>query len=99
VTTSRYDPSHQLSIADADGGTVRYLQRRFLPRVDTRTVADRVVVRAAERADLLAVRTLDDAELAWFLADANDVRRPSELATPGRIVVVPVLRPGAGDAL
>ena len=99
MTTSRYDPAHPLSLTDVDGRTVRYLPRRFLPRVDGRTMADTVVVRAAERPDLLAVRTLDDAELAWCLADANGVRRPSELAEPGRVVVVPVQRPGAGDAL
>jgi hypothetical protein len=99
MTTSRYDPSRPLGLTDTEGHTVHYLPRRFLPSPDGRTVVGHVVVQPAERADLLAVRTLDDAELAWCLADANDVRRPSELATPGRVVAVPARRLGAGDGL
>jgi hypothetical protein len=65
-----------------EGNEVPFLLRRFLPRADQMAAAGRHVLRPGERVDVIAHEELGDSELAWLLADANSVQRPSDL-NPG----------------
>jgi hypothetical protein len=91
---SRYDAASPLTLSADDGRTVPYLRRRFLPRPATMTASSHFVVRAGQRHDLIAALALDDPELSWLLADANAAARPSELARPGRVIVIPGVMAG-----
>ncbi len=42
-----------------------------------------------DRIDLIANATLGDPELSWLLADANLATRPTQLAQPGLVLVIP----------
>jgi hypothetical protein len=76
---SRY---YGLALADitlADGRTVRYLRRRFLP--DPSALVTTVVFRVVDgdRLDNLSARYLGDPLAAWRIADANGVLRMEEV--------------------
>ena len=86
---SRYEPIANATMTTSDGSTITYKRMRFVP-------AEKVVARSAvkvvdgERPDLLAYRSLGDAEQFWRLCDLNLVQRPVDLtAATGRAVVVP----------
>jgi hypothetical protein len=97
---SRYPTSAPLTLPAADGRTISYLPRRFLPRPDTVPVAARFVLQAGQRTDLVAALTLNDPQLSWLLADANGAERPTDLGRPGDVIVVPGgALPGVDDAL
>jgi len=95
TSPSRYPTSVLLSLNTADGRTVSYLPRRFLPRPDAMPIGSAFVVRPGQRADVVATLTLNDAELSWLLADANGVVRPTDLGKPGDVIVVPQAIGGA----
>lgn len=68
---------------------VVYVRRRFIPALNTLTLAARHVVSAHERPDLLATKYLGDPLLYWRIADANAVLDPNEITdTPGRRVAI-----------
>jgi hypothetical protein len=94
MSISRYDLNDPLSLTAKDGRKVQYLRRRFIPPAERQTVSSRVTLSPGQRADIVAAQTLGDPELSWLLADANDVRRPSDLEFLGRPIVIPV--PGFG---
>jgi len=88
--TSRYVtlPIHHCT--DAEGRTVAYVGRRFLPQGDTLPVLATVVCKEGDRLDQFAARTLGDPTLFWRIADANNAMDPMELtAAPGRELIVP----------
>jgi hypothetical protein len=68
-----------------------YVLRRFIPQRSEIASAVEHIVESGERPELLAARTLGDAELYWRLADANAVTDPFELTdTLGARVVIPL---------
>jgi hypothetical protein len=67
---------------------IRYVRRRFLPRVDAHTALVEHRVAPGERLDLLAARYAGDPTEFWRLCDANGVLRPEELEATGRVVTV-----------
>lgn len=89
---SRYDgvAVAETTITGPDGvsRTVRYLRRRFLPRVEDHTTLVEHRVAPGERLDVIAARYLTDPTRFWLLCDANPVLRPEELEAPGRTIVV-----------
>jgi hypothetical protein len=88
--TSRYFslPVHHTD--DAEGRTLAYVGRRFLPQGDALPVLLNVTPKPGERLDQIAARTLGDSTLFWRVADANNAMRPAELTdTPGQALVVP----------
>lgn len=88
--TSRYATLPVHHYTDAEGRTVAYVGRRFLPQGDTVQVLARVVCKEGDRLDQFAARTLGDPTLFWRIADANDAMDPMELTTaPGRELIVP----------
>ena len=90
MSTSRYASVGTLVWSAPDGREIPYLNRRLLPQPGMLSILRVHVARAGERADSIAAIELGDAELSWLLADANDAMRPSELAQPGRLILIPL---------
>lgn len=82
--TSRYYPLETATLTTADGRTVAYKRRRFIPRGPDQLLAE-VVVTQGDRLDLIAAHNIGDPEQFWRICDANRVLDPRELvAHPGR---------------
>jgi nucleoid-associated protein YgaU len=100
---SRYYRSATLQYTAADGGTVTYLARRFVPQPGApnfATVAQHTVKRD-DRLDLLAAKYLGDPLIFWLICDANGAIRPNDLLrNPGRVlnITTPQGVPGAASA-
>jgi hypothetical protein len=90
TSPSRYATVGTATWTAPDGTAVPYLLRRFLPQAGQLTTLRTYLVGPADRDDRIAYTQLGDPELSWLLADANPVDRPSELAQPGRTIIVPV---------
>ena len=83
--TSRYHTVGTAQLTTADGSTVVYLERRFVPAPERFALLQEHSVAEGERLDRLAARYLGDPEQFWRLCDANGVMRPAELVEePGR---------------
>lgn len=99
--TSRYYGIETTSIKAADGRTLVYLRRRFLPPVENFALLQEHVVVDGERLDNIAAKYLDDPEAFWRIADANSAMRPDELTeTIGRRIriTLPEGLPGVSNA-
>jgi len=99
--TSRYFGIETVSMKAADGRTLVYLRRRFLPPADRFALLQEHVVVEDERLDNIAAKYLDDAEAFWRIADANSAMRPEELTeTVGRRlrITLPEGVPGVSNA-
>jgi hypothetical protein len=99
--TSRYSGIATTTLTSADGRTVVYLTRRFLPSPDSFALLQMHVVTQGERLDNIAAQYLDDPQAFWRIADANGAMRPEELTeTPGRSVriTLPAGVPGTPNA-
>jgi hypothetical protein len=85
--TSRYYGITQLNYVQADGETLAYLARRFLPPSSQFALLHTHVVVQGERLDVVAARELSDAQAFWRICDANDAVRPDDLMQPlGRVL-------------
>jgi hypothetical protein len=83
--TSRYFGLSTAAMTTADGRTVLYLTRRFLPSADQFALIQMHTVTQDERLDNIAAQYLGDPEAFWRLCDANNAMRPEELTqTMGR---------------
>jgi hypothetical protein len=71
---------------------IPYKQRRFLPSADDIQTFQEISFSAGDRLDLIAFRTLGDAEQFWRICDANiDTMHPLEMTSePGRIIRIPI---------
>ena len=99
--TSRYYGIETATMETADGTTVVYLRRRFLPSVDRFDLLLEHAVVQGERLDNIAAKYLSDPEVFWQIADANGAMRPEELTeTIGRRlrITLPEGIPGATNA-
>jgi len=76
---SRYNGIATKTYVTADGRTVAYLARRFVPPPERFTLLREHVVTEGDRLDLVAARYLGDPEAFWRVADANGAMRPAEL--------------------
>jgi hypothetical protein len=76
---SRYQGIETATLATADGRTVVYLRRRFVPSAERFTLLEEYSVTQGERLDNISARFLGDPELFWRIADANNALRPEEL--------------------
>ena len=89
--TSRYYGLDTGTMTTPDGRVVRYVQRRMLPQGDTMPLLVEVTVTQGDRLDLIAARTLGEAEQAWRISDANNAMNPFDLLSePGRVLRVPL---------
>jgi len=91
--TSRYYGLPVEVIAGAGGEPVSYLARRFLPPSSSLALLRLHLVTEGERPDTIAARELGAPDAFWRIADGNDVMRPDELVTAGRVVRI-TLPPG-----
>jgi hypothetical protein len=88
---SRYTRTEVAEFERSDGRKVAYLRRRFLPRGESLQSLVDVSVAQGDRLDLIAARTIGDAEQFWRICDANDAMDPFELtAQTGRMLKVPL---------
>jgi len=76
---SRYHGTDTASREGADGETVVYLRRRFVPPPESLATLRHHKVESGDRLDNLAAAFLGDPELFWRLADANRALHPEEL--------------------
>lgn len=76
---SRYYGVDTARITTADGKTVVYLRRRFVPQPERFALLQEHAVTQGDRLDNLAAKYLGDPEQFWRLCDANGAMRPEEL--------------------
>jgi hypothetical protein len=81
--TSRYHGIETVKIETADGKTVVYVRRRFIPPAERFTLLQEHTVTEGERLDNLTNQYLGDPEQFWQLCDANNAMHPDELETMG----------------
>ena len=99
--TSRYYGIETVTIKGADGQTIVYLKRRFVPSPDRFSLLLEHTVVEDERLDNITAKYMDDPEAFWRVADANAAMRPEELTeTTGRRlrITLPEGIPGAPNA-
>lgn len=77
--TSRYYALDTATYTTPDGRIVRYVRRRFLPDRHAMTTLAEIVVIEGDRLDLIAARTIGDAEQFWRICDSNNAMHPDEL--------------------
>lgn len=83
--TSRYHGIETITMKTADGKTVAYLRRRFLPNSDRFAMIQEHTVVEGDRLDNITAQYLGDPLQFWRLADANDAMQPETLTeTVGR---------------
>lgn len=101
AATSRYHGIATSQLVQADGRTVVYVQRRFLPPPENFAPLQIVTVVAGDRLDNLAARYLGDAQQSWRLADANRAMQPEALLVnvgASLAITLPEGVPGVTDA-
>ena len=92
--TSRYFHVENRTWTGPDGRVIVYKGRRFLPQGKSLPFLVEVSVEQSDRLDLIAARTLGQAELSWRICDANDAMDPASLtAIPGRKLRVAIPQP------
>jgi hypothetical protein len=83
--TSRYYGIATVTMQSADGQTVIYLRRRFVPSPNNFALLQYHTVTQGERLDNITAKYLIDPEQFWRICDANAAMRPDELTeTVGR---------------
>ncbi len=98
AANSRYLGLDTSTYTTADGVSVSYVKRRFLPQPEKLAQVQTYTVVQGDRLDVIAGRYFGDAELFWRICDANGAMRPSDLtATPGQQlrICMPAGIPGA----
>lgn len=82
---SRYHGIETATVEDADGRTVIYLCRRFVPAPERFVTVQEHTVVQGDRLDLLAAKYIGDPEQFWRICDANRAIDPAQLtATAGK---------------
>ncbi len=89
--TSRYAHLEEAIHVTREGREIKYVRRRFLPRGGELPVLTDAEVEVNDRIDLVASRTLGDAQQSWQVCDANNAMNPFALtAEVGRILRIPI---------
>lgn len=100
TSTSRYFGLDTETMTDADGKTIIYITRRFVPSPSQFQLLQLYTVVQNDRLDNIAAKYLGDPELFWRIADANGAMRPEELVeTIGRKLRITLPQGIAGNAL
>lgn len=100
AATSRYFGIDTETLTTADGKTIIYLKRRFVPPPERFELLQLHTVVQGERLDNIAGKFLGDPELFWRLADANRAMRPEDLvATVGRKLRITLPQGITGNSL
>ncbi|MEJ2709893.1 MAG: hypothetical protein P8074_19945 [Anaerolineales bacterium] len=89
--TSRYALIENAIYETADGRRITYKLRRFLPQGAAMPLLVEVTTGVDDRLDLIAARTLGDAEHFWQVCDANNAMNPFDLTSEaGRLLRIPL---------
>ncbi|HTG17470.1 MAG TPA: LysM domain-containing protein [Blastocatellia bacterium] len=99
--TSRYYGIETAQFETANGKTVVYVRRRFVPPPERFALLQEHPVTQGERLDNITAHYLTDPEQIWRVCDANRAMRPEELTeTIGRRlrITLPEGIPGDVDA-
>jgi len=99
--TSRYYGLATATLTAADGSTVIYVRRRFLPQPERFALLQEHEVTEGDRLDNLAAKYQGDAEQYWRICDANTAMLPNDLTkTIGRRlkITLPEGIPGTPNA-
>ena len=100
ASTSRYYGIDTATLVRADGSSVTYLRRRFVPSPDVFQLLQTCTVTQGQRLDNIAAQYLGDPESFWRIADANGAMRPEDLLTPlGRTLRITLPQGITGSAL
>ena len=84
---SRYFWINTETLTTADGSTVAYITRRFLPQPEDLAQLQTHTVVQGERLDVIAAQYLGDPQLFWRICDANGAMKPGEVtATVGLVL-------------
>ena len=73
---SRYYNKPTATHTTADGRTLAYVLRRFLPQGEGLPLMTEVTITDGDRLDLITARVLGDPEQFWRVADANNAMNP-----------------------
>jgi len=98
---SRYLGIGTTTMMAADGTTISYVQRRFLPQPGQLAQLQQHSVVQGDRLDVIAAQYLGDPQLFWRICDANGAMRPEDLTTTiGRVlrICLPAGIPGGPSA-
>jgi hypothetical protein len=86
AATSRYAGLPLAEYVTADGRTIVYMRRRFVPPPELFETLVEHLVTAGERLDIVTAQVLADPEQFWRVCDANGVIEPADLEVVGRRV-------------
>ena len=87
AANSRYVGIATSTLVAADGTTIAYVQRRFIPQPDQLAQLQQYTVVQGDRLDVLAAKYLGDPTLFWRICDANGAMRPQDVtATVGTVL-------------
>jgi hypothetical protein len=101
AVNSRYQGIATATFTAADGSTISYVRRRFLPQPNQLVQLQQYQVVQGARLDVIAARYLGDPQLFWRICDANGAMRPEDLtSTVGRTlrIALPAGIPGGPGA-
>jgi len=101
-STSRYYAIPTSQLTQADGHTVVFVQRRFLPPPENFAPLQIITIVAGDRLDNLAARYIGDPQLSWRLCDANGAMQPQALIVnvgATLVITLPEGVPGVGDGV
>ena len=76
--TSRYAALEIAAYTAADGRSIVYVRRRFIPAASGTTLAEYQVVER-DRLDNITAHYLGDPQQFWRICDANTAMRPDDL--------------------
>ncbi len=78
----------ELPVGDGTTRTVRYVRRRIIPPPDTSLTVSEYTITEGDRLDNIAGLYLGDPTAFWMICDANNVLRPTDLVTIGRVIEI-----------
>jgi hypothetical protein len=100
AATSRYYGIDTKTLTRADGATIIYLKRRFVPSPADFQLLQLHTVVQGDRLDNIAAQFLGDPELFWRIADANGAMKPEDLvSTIGNTVKITLPQGITGNSL
>ena len=77
--TSRYYGIETATLRSAQGRTISYLRRRFMPDSTNITLLTEHLITQGDRLDNVTALYLGDPEQFWRICDANNAMHPDDL--------------------
>lgn len=87
AANSRYLGVATSTLVAADGSTITYVQRRFIPQPGQLAQLQQHAVVQGDRLDVLAAQYLGNPQLFWRICDANGAMRPQDLTSKVGVVL------------